>query len=457
MDVEPRSGGLPPGYPQEYECGLVLRDGRKAFIRPILPNDAPELAEAIRTADPDTLRRRFLGGPPRITPALLAHLTVVDYVRRFALVVIDPAGQRGVAIARYEPAGEGVADIAVVVSPAWRRAGIATVLILLLAKAAAERGIHTFSASYLAENLPIATLVQEAGGLCSQVIEQGIAEFSLTLGRQAPAANPATKPDGKSEPAAGDLRRCPAPPASARMRCMTPPVSADHAPQASGLACRVVSTLGGRYSTELGIDVDAGDTEIERWFIAATLFGTRISTAVAERTFRVLSDAGLARIGQARHIPQDDFIALLDEGGYARYDERTATRLRALSDIISERYDGRAAVIGRRFATYQALRAALDVLPGWGPVTIQLFLRELRGVWPGAQPPLDQRVKSAARHLGLLGPDQAPPELPRLAGLAADCNIDPRDLESGLVRLALAHRRRGMHACPGRQRCVLLG
>ncbi len=238
---------------------------------------------------------------------------------------------------------------------------------------------------------------------------------------------------------------------------MTPPVSADRAQQASMLARRVVDTLGGRYSAELGIDVDAGDTEIERWFIAATLFGTRISAAVAERTFRVLSEAGLARIGQARHIPQDDFIALLDEGGYARYDERTATRLRALSDMISERYDGRAAVIGRRFTTYPTLRAALDVLPGWGPVTIQLFLRELRGVWPGAQPPLDQRAAYAARHLGLPGPDQAPLDVADLGQLAAACHTDPRDLESGLVRLTLAHHRRGTAPCPGGRHCAQLG
>ena len=39
------------------------------------------------------------------------------------------------------------------------------------------------------------------------------------------------------------------------------------------LARRVVGMLGGRYSAELGIDVDAGDAEIERWFLAATLFG----------------------------------------------------------------------------------------------------------------------------------------------------------------------------------------
>ena len=123
---------------------------------------------------------------------------------------------------------------------------------------------------------------------------------------------------------------------------------AENSAEDARLARLVVATLGGRYSTELGIDVDAGDAQVERWFLAATLFGTRISAAIAERTFRVLSDAGLARIGQARHIPEEDLIAYLDEGGYARYDFRTATRLQALSGVIGERYDGQVAVIGQR-------------------------------------------------------------------------------------------------------------
>ena len=190
MDAEPGTAGLPPGYPRECEQEVTLRDGRHVLIRPILPSDAPELAEAIKTADPDTLRRRFLGGPPPVTPALLAHLTVVDYVRRFALVAIDAVTGRGVALARYEPAGEGVAEIAVVVRPGWRRAGLGTVLIRCLAKAAAERGIHTFSASYLAENAPVAALVEDAGGLGSQVIKRGVAEFSLALAPQRPAGHP---------------------------------------------------------------------------------------------------------------------------------------------------------------------------------------------------------------------------------------------------------------------------
>jgi RimJ/RimL family protein N-acetyltransferase len=186
MGAEPGAAGLPPGYPRECEQEVTLRDERRVLIRPILPSDAPELAEAIKTADPDTLRRRFLGGPPRMTSALLAHLTVVDYVQRFALVAIDTVTGRGVAVARYEPAGEGVADIAVVVRSGWRRVGLGTALILCLAKAAAERGIHTFSASYLAENAPVAALVEDAGGLRRQVIKQGVAEVSLALSPRRP-------------------------------------------------------------------------------------------------------------------------------------------------------------------------------------------------------------------------------------------------------------------------------
>ena len=44
-----------------------------------------------------------------------------------------------------------------------------------------------------------------------------------------------------------------------------------------------MAVLGGRYSAGLGIDVDVGEAEVERWFVAATLFGTRIPAQVAER------------------------------------------------------------------------------------------------------------------------------------------------------------------------------
>jgi hypothetical protein len=95
-------------------------------------------------------------------------------------VAIDPGTGRGVGIARYEPAGDDAAEVAVAASPAWRHAGLATALISLLAQAL-ERGIVTFTASYLAGNRPVAALVKQADGPLKRVIEQGIAELSIAL------------------------------------------------------------------------------------------------------------------------------------------------------------------------------------------------------------------------------------------------------------------------------------
>jgi hypothetical protein len=36
-------------------------------------------------------------------------------------------------------------------------------------------------------------------------------------------------------------------------------------PDAASRARRLVATVGGRYASEVGIDVDAGDDEVERW------------------------------------------------------------------------------------------------------------------------------------------------------------------------------------------------
>ncbi len=187
---------VPPGYPREYEREVRLRDGRTVEVRPIIPADAARLAEAIRTADPETLRRRFLGSPPPITPALLARLSTVDYRRRFALVAADPRTGQGVGIARYEPVEPGVAEVAVAVDPAWRRVGLATGLIEMLARAALDRGVQTFSAYYLATNRPVAALLGLAGRQGRQVIEEGFAEAAVALRRHDRAA--AARPDRRT-------------------------------------------------------------------------------------------------------------------------------------------------------------------------------------------------------------------------------------------------------------------
>jgi GNAT superfamily N-acetyltransferase len=155
---------LPPGYPREYERRLRLANGRRVQVRPILPADAPELAEAIRTADPETLRARFLGGAPPLTEELLRSLTCVDYTTHFALVA--RYRRRGVAIARYirtpeADDGKVSAEIAVAVDRAWRRVGLATGLVRLLAERAHECGINSFTALFFSDNRPVVELAHD--------------------------------------------------------------------------------------------------------------------------------------------------------------------------------------------------------------------------------------------------------------------------------------------------------
>ncbi len=224
--------------------------------------------------------------------------------------------------------------------------------------------------------------------------------------------------------------------------------------EAAELASRLVERLGGRYSLELGIDVDHGGEEVECWALLATLFGNRVTAGVAARTYRTLALAGVRTIGEAGGRSWEQLVALLDAGGYVRYDFRTATRLLDLAAALRSPGDGIVA-IGKSLRHPEELMAALDALPGWGPVTVRLFLRELRGVWPGAELPPDPHALEAAAHLGLALARSSTGALAALGELAEAAGLDVRDLETALVRLALAHRRR-FAGCPGRAACRAL-
>ena len=191
---------------------------------------------------------------------------------------------------------------------------------------------------------------------------------------------------------------------------------------------RRLVAVGGRFSTDLGIDIEAGEAQIDRWFLAATLFGARIPTAIAQRTFHVLDEGGVT-VATARAFSWDDLAALLDRGGYGRYDFKTATRLHLLCGVLSERYGGRVCAIPDQARSPAELEALLDDLPGWGPVTVGVFLRELRGVWPLAAPGLDRRAQACARHLGLVVERTGDP-LDRVRSLSAAAGIDPATLRA---------------------------
>ena len=96
-----------PDIRTSHETSLRLADGRRVSVRPILPSDAPELAEAIRAAQFQRRCARVLGGPPRLTEAFLTGSPGWTTPTSSLWWRTTWTG-RGVAVARYmTPSGSG--------------------------------------------------------------------------------------------------------------------------------------------------------------------------------------------------------------------------------------------------------------------------------------------------------------------------------------------------------------
>ena len=199
---------------------------------------------------------------------------------------------------------------------------------------------------------------------------------------------------------------------------------------------------GRLFSDELGI---VAATQPFRWLIAAILFGRRINETIAKRTYfalarrRLLTPYAIVRAGR------DVLIAAMGEGEYVRYDNMTSDYLIGLSERLIDLYGGNVEAVHARAATPADLEAALLAFRGIGPVTLSIFLRELRGVWTKADPPLTEIELLAARRLGLTRsrrPRHALVELKELWRTHAVSGYDFRHLETALVRTGLELRRR---------------
>jgi endonuclease III len=191
------------------------------------------------------------------------------------------------------------------------------------------------------------------------------------------------------------------------------------------------------YSEELGIDLSAPSGRF-KWFLASILFGARISEQIAMSTFRCFERYGLDNPEKILAAGWDELVRILDEGGYVRYDFSTATKLLGVLETLRERY-GSLEQLNRAAKDTGDLEQRLREFTGIGPVTAQIFLRELRGTWQ-IHPEVATRARSVAAKLGI--------DLGEYEGEAL------ARLETALVKLSLRYCKRGKCAeCPVHAAC----
>jgi len=209
----------------------------------------------------------------------------------------------------------------------------------------------------------------------------------------------------------------------------------------------LLKNRGGRYARSLGIDLAAADAgERFKWFLAAVLFGTRISAALAIRTWKVFATRRVLTPERILQTGWDGLVAILDAGGYVRYDYKTATKLLDVCASLERDYSGNLDRLHDTAADARDLEQRIRALGrGIGDTTAEIFLRELRGIWVKADPPLSPLALSAAIELGYLmqgtNPEQALAGLKKIWAEEAQTTADFAEFEAALVREGLRLRR----------------
>src|SRR6185436_14381965 len=112
---------------------------RRYHLRPIRPEDAPALQDAVTTADPDDIYMRFFSGLRRLPEALAKRLTQIDYDREMAFVAEGPDGKAaGVVRLALDPDGEA-GEFAVIVRGDLKGTGLGFALMKEIIAYARER------------------------------------------------------------------------------------------------------------------------------------------------------------------------------------------------------------------------------------------------------------------------------------------------------------------------------
>jgi len=171
-------------YPNQYEAMINTKDGRRFFLRPIKPEDAPLLVELFSALSPRSIYFRFFSPLKALPAKMLARLTQIDYDRDMALVAIDTEveHERILAVARLmsTPRTEE-AEFAVAVGDPWQGQGIGAALMDRLIGIAKEKGMKRITGQVLAENTQMLALARRLGFEVKKAAENGLYALSLEL------------------------------------------------------------------------------------------------------------------------------------------------------------------------------------------------------------------------------------------------------------------------------------
>jgi len=199
-----------------------------------------------------------------------------------------------------------------------------------------------------------------------------------------------------------------------------------------------VRRYGKPYSKLLGIDLESGrSSEVFKWFLASILYGKPIRESSATKTYRCFEKRRILTPDKILKTGWDGLVSVLDEGGYTRYDFSTATKLLNIAQGLMKTYGGDLNRLHNVAVDTRDLEARIMALgKGVGPTTASIFLRDMRIIWPKADPKPTPLIRQALKSL----------EVKDLKSYAKRSGLDLVRLETALLRLAKYFLRRGLRS-----------
>ena len=167
-------------YPFDVATDTILRDGTTVRLRAVRQEDAERVLTLFGQLSERSLYYRFMT-VPRVDIAQARKIVAVDYDQHM-VIGAERAGEFcGLAGYYRDPQHPERAEVAFAVADAMQQRGLGTRLLERLAEIARDRGVRTFDADVLGENLPMMDVFLQSGFALTQGLEKGVFHVALDV------------------------------------------------------------------------------------------------------------------------------------------------------------------------------------------------------------------------------------------------------------------------------------
>ncbi len=149
-------------YPAHREATVVLRDGGTVAVRPVRPEDEPDLARFFSSLSLESRVLRFFAAVSNADSSV-KRMVQVDYTSRYGIVAVAGSAGQIVGHAMYATIEPKKAELALAVADAYQGRGLGTILLGQLAEAAAAAGIDVLEAVVRPENHRMLEVLRQSG------------------------------------------------------------------------------------------------------------------------------------------------------------------------------------------------------------------------------------------------------------------------------------------------------